>query len=92
MKSENYLELLLNVYENGELTKEDLKSTLEHYAYLYNKEQKKVMKNQGYILELLKESIVDTDKMWETKSESHAYIIGFLQGAIKIAIEKLEEK
>jgi hypothetical protein len=41
MKSENYLELLLNVYENGELTKEDLKSTLEHYAYLYNKEQKK---------------------------------------------------
>jgi hypothetical protein len=50
------------------------------------------MKNQEYILELLKQSIVDTDKMWETKSESHAYIIGFLQGAIKIAIEKLEEK
>ena len=92
MKSENYLELLLNEYENRELTKEDLKSTLEHYAHLYNKEQKKVMKNQEYVLELLKESIVDTDKMWETKSESHAYIVGCLQGAIKIAIEKLEEK
>lgn len=40
MKSKNYLELLLNEYENRELTKEDLKSTLEHYAYLYNQEQK----------------------------------------------------
>jgi hypothetical protein len=54
MKSENYLELLLNVYENGELTKEDLKSTLEHYAYLYNKEQKKVMKNQELHFRIIK--------------------------------------
>lgn len=92
MKSENYLELILNEYENRELTKEDLKSTLEHYAHLYNKEQKKVTKNKGYVLELLKEIIVDTNKMWETKSNSNAYIIGCLQGAVKVAIKNLEEK
>jgi hypothetical protein len=93
MKSENYLELLLNVYENGELTKEDLKSTLEHYAYLYNKEQKKVMKNQEYILELLKQSIVDTDEMLEKQKNLtgiHCWMVTRQQ--LNIAIEELRKK
>jgi hypothetical protein len=49
------------------------------------------MKNKKHILELLKQSIIDTDKMFETKSESHAYIVGWLQGIIKITIKELEK-
>lgn len=40
MKSKYYLDLLLNEYENRELSKEDLKSTLKHYAELFSKEKK----------------------------------------------------
>jgi hypothetical protein len=43
------------------------------------------------LIELLKQSIIDTDKMFETKSESHAYIVGWLQGIIKTTIEELEK-
>jgi hypothetical protein len=49
------------------------------------------MKNKKHILELLKQSIIDTDKMFETKSESHAYIVGWLQGIIKTTIKELEK-
>ena len=49
------------------------------------------MKNKEHILELLKQSIIDTDKMFKTKSESHAYIVGWLQGVIKTTIEELEK-
>ena len=50
------------------------------------------MKNQEYILELLKQSIIDTDKMWVTQSQSHAHIVGYLQGTIKGVIEELEKE
>ena len=39
MKSQHYHELLLNEYDNRELTKYDLSSTLKHYATLFSKEQ-----------------------------------------------------
>ena len=51
----------------------------------------KVMKNQEYILELLKQSIVDTDEMFEKQLYSPAYIVGYLQGTIKQVIEELEK-
>ena len=41
MKSKYYHDLLLNEYENKELSKEDLSSTLKHYANLYFKEKLK---------------------------------------------------
>ena len=41
MKSKDYLELLLNEYEDREMTKEELSSTLKHYANLYFKERLK---------------------------------------------------
>jgi hypothetical protein len=50
------------------------------------------MKNQEYILELLKQSIVDTDEMFEKQLNSPAYIVGWLQGTIKQVIEELEKK
>ena len=48
-------------------------------------------KNQKYIVELLKRSIIDTDEMWDTRSKSHAHIIGYLQGTIKSVIKELEK-
>ena len=38
MGSKYYLQLLLNEYDNRELTREDLKSTLLYFADLYHKE------------------------------------------------------
>lgn len=40
MESKDYHLALLNEYDNRELTREDLSSTLKHYAELYHKEQK----------------------------------------------------
>ena len=39
MESQHYHELLLNEYDNRELTKDELSSTLKHYATLFSKEQ-----------------------------------------------------
>jgi hypothetical protein len=50
------------------------------------------MKNKKHILKLLKQSIIDTDEMWVTQSQSHAHIIGYLQGTIKGVIEELEKE
>jgi hypothetical protein len=50
------------------------------------------MKNKKYIVELLKQSIIDTDEMFKTQSQSHAHIIGYLQGTIKGVIEELEKQ
>jgi hypothetical protein len=40
---------------------------------------------------MLKQTIVDTDKMFNTNSESKDYIIGYLQGAIKTTFKELED-
>ena len=50
------------------------------------------MKNQEYILELLKQSIFDTDEMFQKQLYEPAYIVGWLQGKIKKVIEELEKK
>jgi hypothetical protein len=47
MKSDNYLQLLLSEYTNKELSHDDLKSTLIHFAKLYHKEkEQKIRINQ----------------------------------------------
>jgi hypothetical protein len=48
-------------------------------------------KEKQILADLLKQTIVDTDKMFNTNSESKDYIIGYLQGAIKTAINELED-
>jgi hypothetical protein len=48
-------------------------------------------KERKVLVELLKQTIVDTDKMFNTNSESKDYIIGYLQGAIKVAIGELKD-
>ena len=49
MKSKDYHDLLLNEYDNKELSREDLSSTLEHYAELYHKEQKENLEMAEYL-------------------------------------------
>jgi hypothetical protein len=48
------------------------------------KSEKEILAN------VLKESLERTDRMWEDK-ESHAMIIGYLQGTIKCAIRELTD-
>jgi hypothetical protein len=48
-------------------------------------------KERKVLAEMLKQTIVDTDKMFNTNSESKDYIIGYLQGAIKTTINELED-
>jgi hypothetical protein len=43
------------------------------------------------LIELLKQSIIDTDKMFDDDTHSPAYIIGYLKGVIKAVIEELKE-
>lgn len=49
-------------------------------------------KEKQSLADMLKVIITDTDKMFNTKSEPEAYIIGYLQGAVKTAISELEDK
>lgn len=49
------------------------------------------MKNNNQkLIEALKTVIASSDQMWDTKTQSHAYIIGYLQGHIKATITELE--
>lgn len=43
------------------------------------------------LITLLKEAIEKADKLFETKEQSDAYIIGLLQGTIKGVIQHLEK-
>jgi hypothetical protein len=43
------------------------------------------------LAEELKKTIVEAEKMFKTKSQSDAYIIGALQGTIRAVIQILED-
>lgn len=43
------------------------------------------------LIEMLKVQLNETNKMW-SEGESHAMIVGFLQGTVKCTIEHLETK
>ena len=45
---------------------------------------------QERILEILNDALERSEEVWKNKEESHAYIIGYLQGAIKMAIKDLK--
>jgi len=38
---------------------------------------------------VLQNAINETDRLFKTKEQSHAYIIGYLQGALKTTISEL---
>ena len=46
---------------------------------------------QEVLINALKNSLAHTEEVWSDKSESPAYCYGYLQGAIKVAIQELEE-
>lgn len=45
---------------------------------------------QEVLIQALKNSLAHTEEVWNDKSESPAYCYGYLQGAIKVAIQELE--
>jgi hypothetical protein len=58
---------------------------------LQQKEKQMTKREQKILMEILKQTIIDTDKMFNENVESKDYIIGYLQGAIKTAVRELEE-
>ncbi len=48
-------------------------------------------REQKILAEILKQTIIDTDKMFNENIESKDYIIGYLQGAVKDAARELED-
>ena len=55
------------------------------------KRNKAMTKNQkSRLVEVINKSLQEADRLFKTQEESHAYIIGWLQGALKIVREELE--
>lgn len=50
----------------------------------------KTKKQQQILAELLQKELDITEKMWNKKEQSHAFIIGYLQGIVKQAISELK--
>jgi hypothetical protein len=48
-------------------------------------------KQQQNIINTLSDALQHSEKVWESKEQSHAYIIGYLQGAIKSVILELNQ-
>ena len=63
-------------------------SVKSQIKYLVNTESKENKKQQALAI-VLQNTINETDRLFETKEQSHAYIIGYLQGAIKTTIYEL---
>lgn len=42
------------------------------------------------IIKMLESVLNESDRLWNTREESHAYIIGYLTGAIKVTINELK--
>jgi hypothetical protein len=43
------------------------------------------------IKKVIEITLADTTKIWEDKSESHAYLVGYLQGALKTIANELNK-
>lgn len=47
-------------------------------------------KDNKKLIEVLKKAIDESEEIWKNETQSHAYIIGWLQGTIRTAIWELE--
>ena len=43
------------------------------------------------IKKVIEITLADTTKIWEDKSESHAYLVGYLQGALKTIADEINK-
>jgi hypothetical protein len=48
-------------------------------------------KQKSRLVETINKSLQEAERLFTTQEESHAYIIGWLQGALKIVRDELEE-
>ena len=44
----------------------------------------------NYIVKDLKRNLIESQRLWDEKEQSHAYIIGYLEGTIKGTIAILD--
>ena len=42
------------------------------------------------MIKLIERQLIETDKMFKDQSQSHAYIVGYLQGTLKTIKEELQ--
>ena len=42
------------------------------------------------MIQMIERQLTETDKMFKDQSESHAYIVGYLQGTLKTVAEELQ--
>jgi len=53
---------------------------------------KKLSKEQQQnIINILSNALQYSEKVWESKEQSHAYIVGYLQGTIKGVLKELNK-
>jgi hypothetical protein len=50
------------------------------------------MKNKKILVELLQKQLNESETMWKSENKNFPYIIGYLQGMVKIAITELDEE
>ena len=48
-------------------------------------------KEKKALADSLKQMLQETDYMFTNSTQSHAYIVGYLEGAIKTAVRELED-
>jgi len=44
------------------------------------------------LAEVLEAQLAQVETMWDLKSKSHAYMVGYLMGIVKEAVKELKEK
>jgi hypothetical protein len=54
-----------------------------------DKDMKKKKKNTQ-LIEALQSHLTTVNKLWDEEKQSHAYIVGYLQGVVKQTIEELK--
>ena len=50
-----------------------------------------IKKEKKELVDLLNQTLQDTNKMFENQTQSYGYIIGYLEGTIKTIISELED-
>jgi hypothetical protein len=67
------------------------KLKLISYINVYKKIKVMIKKEKKELVDLLNQTLQDTNKMFENQTQSYGYIIGYLEGTIKTIISELED-
>lgn len=48
--------------------------------------------DQQFLIKILNQALIESEKAWNDKNKSHAWIVGYLEGTIKQTIKELEKQ